>query len=107
LTVLVALVDDNMPASMVELRAAVAAAVRSGARTLVIDVSRVDQLSSSTVTALLWAQRRCRSQGGDVILRGVSRRQARTLQRAGLTHVFELEGRPHRRLIPLPRIGDR
>jgi anti-anti-sigma factor len=89
--VVVSLDDADLPRGLVELRSAVAATVRSGARTLVVDVSRLGRLSSPTVTALLWAQRRCRVQGGAVVLRGAGRRCRRLLRRTGLADVFELE----------------
>jgi anti-anti-sigma regulatory factor len=95
--VVVSLDDADLPRGLVELRSAVAATVRSGARTLVVDVSRLGRLSSPTVTALLWAQRRCRVQGGAVVLRGAGRRCRRLLRRTGLADVFELEPAGSRR----------
>jgi anti-anti-sigma factor len=89
--VVVTLDETTLPSGLVELRSAVAATVRSGARTLVVDVSRLGRLSSPTVTALLWAQRRCRVQGGAVVLRGADRRWRRLLRRTGLADVFDLE----------------
>jgi anti-anti-sigma regulatory factor len=87
----VTLDEAALPTGLVELRSGVAAVVRSGARVLVVDVSRLGHLSSPTITALLWAQRRCRAQGSVVVLRGIGRRRMRMLQRTGLSHVFELE----------------
>jgi anti-anti-sigma factor len=89
--IVVTLDDADLPQGLVELRSAVVATLRSGARTLVVDVSRLDRMSSHTVTALLWAQRRCRVQGGAVVLRGAGRRCRRLLRRTGLADVFELE----------------
>lgn len=88
----VVVLDEAMlAAGFLVLRSAVVALLRSGARTLVVDVSALDRLSSSTVSSLLWAQRRCRLSGGSVVLRGVSRRTGRTLRRTGLWHVFAIE----------------
>ena len=85
--------DGARPASgLAELRAGVIAVIRSGTPVLLVDLRRVGRLSSTTVSALLWAQRRCRSQGGSVVLRGVDRRTARLLQRSGMTGVFDTHG---------------
>ena len=65
----VVVLDEAMLASgFLALRSAVAALLRSGASTLVVDVSALDRLSSSTVSALLWAQRRCRTGAGAIVL---------------------------------------
>ena len=90
----VVILDETMPAAgFLVLRSAVAALLRSSTRTLVVDVSALERLSSSTVSALLWAQRRCRLSGGSIVLRGVSRRTRKTLRRTGLWQVFEIEPR--------------
>lgn len=89
--VVVRLDQTTLPSGLVELRSAVVAVVRSGARVLVVDVSGLDRLSSPTVTALLWARRRCRVQGSAVVLRGVTRRRMRLLRRTGLADLFDLE----------------
>lgn len=39
------------------------ALLRSGTQTLVMDISALERLSSSTVSVLLWAQRRGRARG--------------------------------------------
>jgi anti-anti-sigma factor len=84
--------DENaLPAGFVELRSAVASAARSGEPTLVVDISRLDQLSSSALTALLWARQKCLAHGGAVVLRGTSRRNRRMLSHTGLWRVFALE----------------
>ena len=89
--VVVTLDEATLPSGLVELRSGVTAVVRSGARVLVVDASRLGRLSSPTVTALLWAQRRCRAQGSVVVLRGIGRRRMRMLERTGLSHVFDVE----------------
>jgi anti-anti-sigma factor len=87
--------DGARPATGVnELRAAVVQVVLTGVPVLLVDLRRVGRLSSTTISALLWAQRRCRSQGGAVVLRGVDRRNARLLRRSGLARIFETYHRP-------------
>ncbi|GLY14857.1 STAS domain-containing protein [Kineosporia rhizophila] len=78
-------------ADVAGLRAGVATALRSPSPTVVVDVSDVRRLSSTTVTALLWAQRRCRARGGAVLLRGLSRQGERSLRRSGLDQVLAHE----------------
>ena len=84
----VTLDETALPAGVLQLRAAVASAVRVGERRLVVDISRLDRLSSSTLSALLWAQQRCRAYGGAVVLRGISQRNRRMLSNTGLWRVF-------------------
>lgn len=87
--------DGARPATGVaELRSAVVQVLRSGVPVLLVDLRRVGRMSSTTISALLWAQRRCRSQGGAVILRGADRRNARLLQRSGLSRIFDTNHRP-------------
>jgi len=88
--VVVTLDEATLPTGLVELRTGVSAVVRSGADVLLVDVSGLGRMSSCTVTALLWAQRRCRVQGSAVVLQGVTRRRLRMLRRTGLTTAFEL-----------------
>ena len=106
--VVVTLDEATLPSGLVELRSGVTAVVRSGARVLVVDASRLGRLSSPTVTALLWAQRRCRVQGSAVVLRGISRRRRRMLQRTGLAEAFQLDpaGATRGGPTPRPRSGD-
>jgi len=84
--------DPIRSADIAGLRAGVAKALRSTSPTVVVDVSGVRRLSSTTVTALLWAQRRCRARGGAVVLQGLSRQGARSLRRSGLWHVLVATG---------------
>lgn len=84
--------DSAITVSLIELRCGVAALLQSGTSHLVVDISRLDRLSSSTVAALLWAQRMCRARGGTVVLRGVTRRGHRTLRRTQLLRIFDVEG---------------
>jgi anti-anti-sigma factor len=76
---------------LLDLRRAVTEAVLQGACRVVVDVSRVDCLSSTTITAVLWAQRRCRARGGAVVLRNPSARSMDLIMRTGLWDVLEVE----------------
>ncbi|MFI7587431.1 STAS domain-containing protein [Spongisporangium articulatum] len=76
---------------MTALRDAVIDVVRSGSPVLRVDVAALGELSSTTVTALLWAQRRCRARGGVVVLSGVDRRNRRILEQSGLARVLPVE----------------
>ena len=61
-----------------------------GAQALVVDIHGLTRLSSQTLAALLWAQRRCRLRGGHVRLVGANRRSRELLARTGLTEVFHV-----------------
>jgi len=88
--VLIELTPD-VPHALLDLHRAVTQAVVRGACRVVVDVSQVDCLSSSTITAVLWAQRRCRSRGGAVVLRNPSARTMDLIIRTGLWDVLEVE----------------
>ena len=66
-------------------------ALLTGARRLVVDLSRVQNLASPAVASLLSAHRICRARGGSVVLRGANRRTLDLLHRTGLWRVLELE----------------
>lgn len=66
-------------------------ALLAGARMLVVDLSRVQSLSSTAVASFLWAHRICRARGGTVVLRGANRRTLDLLRRTGLWRVLRLE----------------
>jgi anti-anti-sigma factor len=61
-----------------------------GAQTLLVDIHALTRLSSQTLAALLWAQRRCRLRGGQVRLLGANRRCRELLARTGLDEVFQV-----------------
>jgi anti-anti-sigma factor len=65
--------------------------ILAGARVLVVDVSRIEQLSSTAVAALLWSHRACRVRGGGVVLRRPNRRTLELLHRTGLWRVLSVE----------------
>ncbi|RBY74931.1 anti-sigma factor antagonist [Blastococcus sp. TF02-09] len=66
-------------------------ALLAGARRLLVDLTRVQHLSSTAVASLLWAHRICRARGGTVVLRGANRRTLDLLHRTGLERVLRLE----------------
>jgi anti-anti-sigma factor len=68
-------------------------ALLSGARTIVVDLSGVERLSSPALASFLWAHRICRARGGGVVLRGADRRTRDVLYRTGLWRVLRLEGK--------------
>ena len=66
-------------------------ALLAGARRLVVDLTRLQLLSSTAVASLLWAHRICRARGGTVVLRGANRRTLDLLHRTGLDRVLQLD----------------
>jgi anti-sigma B factor antagonist len=95
--VVVELRPEDLPHALLDLHRVVSQAVLRGACQVVVDASRVDCLSSTTITALLWAQRRCRARGGGVVLRNPSARSMDLIIRTGLWDVVEVEaGAPRR-----------
>jgi anti-anti-sigma factor len=82
---------EDMPHALLDLHRVVTHAVLRGACRVVVDVSRVDCLSSTTITALLWARRRCQARGGAVVLRNPSARSMDLIMRTGLWDVLEVE----------------
>ncbi len=65
--------------------------VMDGACLVVVDVSDVDQISSTLLAALLDTHRVCRRRGGGVAIRHANRRTAELLRRTGLDKVFAVE----------------
>jgi len=62
-----------------------------GGPTLVVDVSGLSRFSSVTLAALLFAQRRCRARGAQVILRRPTARCSELLARIGMLDVFTVQ----------------
>ncbi|GAA3176307.1 hypothetical protein GCM10010531_32440 [Blastococcus jejuensis] len=71
-------------------------ALLAGARRLIVDLSRVQVLSSTAVASFLWAHRTCRARGGAVVLRGPNKRTEDLLLRTGLWRVMQMETPPRR-----------
>src|SRR5919199_5289434 len=89
--VIVELRPEDLPHTMLDLHRVVTQAVLRGACRVVVDVSRVDCLTSTTITALLWARRRCQARGGAVVLRNPSARSMDLIIKTGLWDVLEVE----------------
>jgi anti-anti-sigma factor len=84
--------DDSLFADgLADVRWLLHDALLAGARMLVVDLSRVQLLSSTAVASFLWAHRICRARGGAVVLRGANRRTLDLLHRTGLERVLRLE----------------
>ena len=91
LEVVVELRPEDLPHAMLDLHRVVTQAVLRGACRVIVDVSQVDCLTSASITALLWARRRCVERGGAVVLRNPSARSMDLIIRTGLWDVIEVE----------------
>ncbi|HET6739564.1 MAG TPA: STAS domain-containing protein [Kribbella sp.] len=65
--------------------------VMEGASLVIVDVSDLDQISSTLLAALLDTHRVCRRRGGGVVIRHASRKMTDVLRRTGLDRVFDVE----------------
>lgn len=89
--VTIQLSDDLLSDGLADVRWLLHDALLAGARRLVVDLSRVQHLSSPAVASFLSAHRTCRARGGTVVLRGANRRTEDLLHRTGLWRVLTLE----------------
>jgi anti-anti-sigma factor len=89
--VTIQLTDDLLADGLADVRWLLHDALLAGARRLVVDLSRVQNLSSTAVASFLSAHRTCRARGGAVVLRGANRRTLDLLHRTGLWRVIRLE----------------
>jgi anti-anti-sigma factor len=89
--VTIRLSDDLLADGLADVRWLLHDALLAGARQLVVDLTRVQHLSSPAVASFLSAHRTCRARGGTVVLRGANRRTLDLLHRTGLWRVLELE----------------
>src|SRR5690242_13225122 len=80
--------DESLIADLSILRWELAGRLRAGQRTVVIDISGIDRLSSATVAALLWARRSCSARRAHVTVRNPSARSLEVLRRRGLAEVL-------------------
>ena len=87
----VQLSDELLADGVADVRWLLHDALLAGARHLIVDLSRVQQLSSPAVASFLSAHRTCRARGGAVVLRGANRRTLDLLHRTGLWRVLRLE----------------
>ena len=85
------LTDDLLADGLADVRWLLHDALLAGARRLVVDLSEVEQLSSTAVASLLFAHRTCRARGGAVVLRNPNPRTLDLLHRTGLWHVIGQE----------------
>lgn len=90
-TVVVPLTEALMAEGLADVRWLLHDALLSGARWVVIDLTRAPQLSSAALASLLSAHRTCRARGGGVVLRGPGRRTRDMLARTGLQRVLQVE----------------
>jgi anti-anti-sigma factor len=88
--------DDLHPEGVADVRWLLHDALLAGARRIVVDLTRVQNLSSTAVASFLWAHRICRARGGTVVLRGANRRPLDLLRRTGLWRVLRLDTSPGR-----------
>jgi len=98
--VVVALSEQDLRGDLSDLRWRLDDRVLEGARTLTVDLSRLDRLSSATIAVLLRAKRCCRVRGGRLVLRQPSTNAVRTLRRTGLADIFDIEPARSRRSAP-------
>lgn len=92
--VIVALDEALLTDGLADARWLLHDALLAGARTIVVDLSCVQRLSSPALASFLWAHRICRARGGGVVLRGADRRTRDVLSRTGLWRVLRVEGGP-------------
>ena len=88
---IVMLSDADLGGGLSALRWRLRTLVMDGACLVVIDVSEVDQISSTLLAALLDTHRVCRRRGGGVVIRHAGRKMTDVLRRTGLDRVFEVE----------------
>lgn len=88
---IVTLSNTDTGGGLTQLRWRLRGLVMEGACLVVIDVSDLDQISSTLLAALLDTHRVCRQRGGGVVIRHASRKMTELLRRTGLDHVFEVE----------------
>ena len=89
--VVVALDEALLASGLADARWLLHDALHGGARRIVVDLSRVEQLAGPALASFLRAHRICRARGGGVVLRGADRRTRETLQRTGLWRVLQVQ----------------
>jgi ABC-type transporter Mla MlaB component len=89
--VVVALDDSGLLDGSGDLRSRLREVLGDGAATVLVDVSRLERLTSEDVAALLWARRECQARGGRVVLCAANRRSQAMLARAELTRLFDID----------------
>ncbi len=87
----VALDDGALAGGLAELRWRLDELLDGGQEELVVDIAGVATVTSTTLSALLLARRRCHARDGRLLLRRPSRAASAVLRRSGLGPVFGLE----------------
>ena len=77
-------VGDDAPEALASLRPRLRAHAAAGGRVAVVDVAGLTRVTSTTLTSLLVAKRRCRALGVRLELRGAAPQVHGLLYRAGL-----------------------
>jgi anti-anti-sigma factor len=81
--------DDRLLAGgLADVRWALLGTLHAGARSLVVDLSGVQQIPDAVLAVLVSAHRICRARGGAVVLRGADARTEALLRRTGLWRVL-------------------
>lgn len=88
---IVMLSETDLDGGLTPLRWRLRELVMEGASLVIIDVSEINQISSTLLAALLDTHRVCRQRGGGVVIRHASRKVTDVLRRTGLDRVFEVE----------------
>lgn len=88
----VALDEAGLTGGLAELRWRLDELMDGGQEELVVDIAGVTTVTSTTLSALLLARRRCHARHGRLVLRSPSRSASSVLRRSGLGPVFGLEG---------------
>lgn len=88
---LVVLTEATVADGTAELRWELHDLLLSGVRNIVVDVSRIDELSSTILATLLSTHRACRARGGGVTIRQPNSRTLDLLHHTGLHRVFQLD----------------
>ncbi len=88
---IVTLSDTELATGLTSLRWRLRDLVMDGVCLVIVDVSDVDQISSTVLAALLDTHRVCRRRGGGVVIRHASRKMSDVLRRTGLDRVFDVE----------------
>ena len=88
---LVVLNDAIVADGMAELRWELHDLLLSGVRNVVVDVSRIEDMSSTILATLLSTHRACRARGGKVTIRNPNPRALDLLRHTGLHRVFDLD----------------
>lgn len=104
-TVVLAVVGDVCLISVPVVEAAADAAIGSGARRLVLDLSEVSVLSAAGITLLSRLVRRMHDRDGAVSVRHPRPLARRVLEITGFDHIIESEQRVHSRDHDLDRFG--